>query len=115
MKIRNASDTERIELQMTPMIDIVFQLLVFFIRVGVKSLCFGLVIGHVDIPHVGGPVLCVGLSKDRLDLSLVLSSLGGIVRSHLEEVPHFDLFELQAGLPLVKELDVLILLEVGWC
>ena len=31
MKIRNVGEVEKIELQMTPMIDIVFQLLVFFI------------------------------------------------------------------------------------
>ena len=31
MKIRNTTETENIELQMTPMIDIVFQLLIFFI------------------------------------------------------------------------------------
>ncbi len=31
MKVRNTSEGEKIELQMTPMIDIVFQLLVFFI------------------------------------------------------------------------------------
>ncbi len=31
MKIRNTTETESIELQMTPMIDIVFQLLIFFI------------------------------------------------------------------------------------
>lgn len=31
MKIRNADRQEKIELQMTPMIDIVFQLLIFFI------------------------------------------------------------------------------------
>ncbi len=31
MKVRNQNDAEKIELQMTPMIDIVFQLLIFFI------------------------------------------------------------------------------------
>ena len=31
MRIRNAREAEKIELQMTPMIDIVFQLLIFFI------------------------------------------------------------------------------------
>ncbi|QGJ69797.1 Biopolymer transporter ExbD [Planctomycetales bacterium 10988] len=31
MKVRNQKETEKVELQMTPMIDIVFQLLVFFI------------------------------------------------------------------------------------
>ncbi len=31
MKIRNTHRPEKIELQMTPMIDIVFQLLIFFI------------------------------------------------------------------------------------
>ena len=31
MKVRNTKESEKIELQMTPMIDIVFQLLIFFI------------------------------------------------------------------------------------
>ncbi|MEK6237543.1 MAG: biopolymer transporter ExbD, partial [Planctomycetales bacterium] len=31
MKVRNQKDSEKVELQMTPMIDIVFQLLVFFV------------------------------------------------------------------------------------
>ena len=31
MKVRNQREQEKIEIQMTPMIDIVFQLLVFFI------------------------------------------------------------------------------------
>ena len=40
MKIRNTKHTEKIELMMTPMIDIVFQLLIFFIMTYLLGLPF---------------------------------------------------------------------------
>lgn len=72
-------------------------------------------VGDVDVLHLGSFHLLLSFVEERIDLVLHLIALGHVAGANLCSVSHLKLFELNTVAELLKELDILRILEEGRC